>query len=112
MLLKALSQTLVKVHSFTFTVGAETHLFLVEEVVAKLSSWPARFRLTLAASAHSEAKTFYGSSCYEVAEKAADFIALGGGMASPRRSKHSLANPPAYPHQTLQSLQIQEPESD
>jgi hypothetical protein len=32
MLLKALSQTLVKEHNFKFTVNAETHVFLVEEL--------------------------------------------------------------------------------
>ena len=45
--LKAMKLTLVKEHSFKFTVGSETHLFLVEELVAKLSSWPERFRLRL-----------------------------------------------------------------
>src|SRR5271167_5116982 len=50
MLVKALSQTLVKEHSFKFAAGSEAHLFLVEELVATLSSWPARFRLMLDAS--------------------------------------------------------------
>jgi hypothetical protein len=112
MLLKALSQTLVKEHSFKFTVGAETHLLVVEEVVAKLSSWPARFRLRLDASSRSEAKTFYGATCYEVAGKAADFVALCGVTPAMNKTNHSSQNPPAPPLQILQPLQIQELESD
>jgi hypothetical protein len=112
MLLKALSQTLVKEHNFKFTVDGETHLFLVEELVAKFSSWPARFRLKLDASSRSDGKTFYGESCYEVAEKAADFLALGGGSSSPNKTTYSSQNSPPPPRPTLQPLQIQESESD
>jgi hypothetical protein len=112
MLLKALSQALVKEHRFKFTVGAETHSFLVEEMVAKLSSWPARFRLRLEASSRSEAKTFYGATCYEVAAKAADFVALGGGAPSVNKTTYSPQNLPTPPSRFLQPLQIQEPESD
>lgn len=112
MLQKALSQTLVKEHSFKFAVGAETHLFLVEELVAKLSSWPAKFRLRLRASPRSEGKTFYGASCYEVAERAADFVALSGGAAGLSKSTHSPQNPQTPARQTLRPLQIQESESD
>jgi hypothetical protein len=112
MLLKALSQTLVKEHSFKFTVGAEAHLFVVEEVVAKLSSWPSKFRLRLDASSRSEAKTFYGDTCYEVAGKAADYVALGGSTPSINKTNHSSQNLPAPPIQILQPLQIQESESD
>lgn len=112
MLLKALSQTLVKEHYFKFTAGAETHMFLVEELVAKFSSWPARFRLRLDASSRSETKTFYGESCYDVAEKAADFLALSGGSASPNKTTFSSPNSTSPPRPTLQPLQIQESESD
>jgi hypothetical protein len=112
MLLKALSQTLVKEHIFKFTVGTDTHLFVVEEVVAKLSSWPAKFRLRLEASSRSEAKTIYGDSSYEVARKAADFVALGGVPPAMNKTKHSSQNLPAPPIQILQALQIQESESD
>ena len=110
--LKRLSQTLVKEHSFKFAVGAETHLFLVEELVAKLSSWPGRFRLRLYSSSQSEGKTFYGASCYEVAEKAADFVALGGSAINTNKSTYSSLSPPASPRPSLQPLQIQESESD
>lgn len=112
MLLKALSQTLVKEHRFKFAVGTETHLFLVEELVATLSSWPARFRLSLDASPQSEGKTFYGASCYEVAEKAADFVAFSGSAISANKSTYSSQGPLASPRQSLQPLQIQESESD
>jgi hypothetical protein len=112
MLLKALSQTLVKEHSFKFAVGSETHLFLVEELVATLSSWPARFRLRLDPSPQSEGNTFYGASCYEVAEKAADFVAFSGNAISTNKSIYSSQSPPVPPRQSLQPLQIQESESD
>jgi hypothetical protein len=112
MLLKALSQTLVKEHSFAFTVGSETHLFVVEELIAKLLSWPARFRLRLDAAAGSESKTIYGVSCYEVAEKAADLVAANGGTAGIYKTSYSSQNPPASPRQMLQPLQIQESETD
>jgi|SRR5580693_1667896 hypothetical protein len=112
MLRKALSQTLVKEHSFKFTLGAETHFWVVEEVVAKLSSWPARFRLKIDASSRIEAKTFYGANCYEVAAKAADYVALGGITPGINRTSHSSQNLPAPPIQVLQPLQIQESESD
>jgi hypothetical protein len=112
MLLKTLSQTLVKEHSFKFAVGAETHLFLVEELVAKLSSWPARFRLRLDASSRTEAKTFYGASCYEVAEKAADFVSLNGGAIGLNKSTYLPQSPPTSPQLSLQPLQIHESESD
>jgi hypothetical protein len=110
--LKAMKLTLVKEHSFKFTVGSETHLFLVEELVAKLSSWPERFRLRLDASSRSEAKTFYGENCYQVAEKAADFLTLGDSSAAAIKTRSSLLNPSPPPRPTLQPLQIQESESD
>ena len=112
MLLKALTQTLVKEHSFKFAVGTETHLFLVEELVAKLSSWPARFRLRLDASLRSEARTFYRTSCYEVAEKAADFVAFSGSVMGMNKSTYSSQSLQASPRPSLQPLQIQESESD
>jgi hypothetical protein len=110
--LKAMKLTLVKEHSFKFTVGSETHLFLVEELVAKLSSWPERFRLRLGASSRSEAKTFYGENCYQVAEKAADFLTLGGSSAAAIKTTYKSLNPSPPPRPTLQPLQIQESESD
>ena len=110
--LKAMKLTLVKEHIFKFTVGDETHSFLVEELVAKLSSWPERFRLRLGASSRSEAKTFYGENCYQVAEKAADFLALGCSSAGTIKTTYSQLNPSPPPRPTLQPLQIQESESD
>jgi hypothetical protein len=112
MLLKAQSLTLVREHSFKFAAGAETHLFLVEELVATLPSWPARFRLRLDASCRSEAKTFYGASCYEVAEKAAEFVALNVSAIGLNKSTCSSQRPPMSPRQILRPLQIQESESD
>jgi hypothetical protein len=110
--LKSMKLTLVKEHIFKFTVGDETHLFLVEELVAKLSSWPERFRVRLGASFRSGAKTFYGENCYQVAEKAADFLTLGGSSAAAIKTTYKSLNPSPPPRPTLQPLQIQESESD
>jgi hypothetical protein len=65
---------LLKEHRFTFFAGGEIHLFRIEEMVSGLAIWPQRFRLKLPASARSEAKTIYASSCDEVAQKAADIL--------------------------------------
>jgi hypothetical protein len=56
---------LLKEHRFTFVAGTETLLFRIEELIKGPTTWPHRFKLTLPASFHSEAKTFYGQSCYE-----------------------------------------------
>lgn len=112
MLGKALGQALVKEYSFKFTVGAEPHLSVVERVVLKLSSCPARFRLKLDGSSRSEANRFYGVTCYEVAGKAADYVALGGSTRGVNKTKHLSQNLPAPPIQILQPLQLQEWESD
>jgi hypothetical protein len=101
---KETSQMLLKEHRFKFIAGTETYLFKIEELVRGLAIWPHRFRLRVAASSRSEAKTFYGASCYEVAEKAADFMAFGAGVGQPgmeRESQH-LQGPTASPPRTLQ----------
>ena len=112
MLLKALSQTLVKEHRFKFTVGDETHSFVVEEAVTKLSNWPDRFRLTISSSPHSEAKTFYGIDCYEVVTKAADFIAFRGRRSGVSKADLARRRPLTARRPALEILQCQESDSD
>jgi|ERR1700682_5278667 hypothetical protein len=93
---------LLKEHRFKFLAGAETHLFTIEELVTGLAGWPDRFRLKLPASSSSEAKTFYGASCYDAAEKAAHFIASNSGQSGIGRSTHLPQGSPASPPQILQ----------
>jgi|HubBroStandDraft_3_1064219.scaffolds.fasta_scaffold411389_1 hypothetical protein len=127
---------LVKEHNFRFTIGAETHLFVVEELVAMLPSWPERFRLRLAASADCEIKmfygasaeeaagkaagfvsgceikTFYGASAQEAARKAADFVSSCGSKKRTDKTAYSSPSRPLPPRQILLPQQIQESESD
>ena len=70
---------LLKEHRFKFCTGVETHLFMVEELVAGLALWPERFRIRVI-SASCEAKTFYGATCEEASQKAAKFIARSDGQ--------------------------------
>jgi hypothetical protein len=64
---------LLKEHRLRFLLGAETKLLTIEELVVGVTGWPSRFRLKLAASSCSEARTFYGASCYETAKRRRDF---------------------------------------
>lgn len=100
---------LLREHRFKFIAGAETHLFRIEELVRGLATWPHKYKLTLPSSARADSKTFYGASCYEVAEKAADFMARSSGLSEKRRASHSSKVPAAGP---LRALQIQTQEGD
>jgi hypothetical protein len=101
---KETSPMLLKEHRFKCIAGTETYLFKIEELVRGLAIWPHRFRLRVAASPRWEAKTFYGASCYEVAEKAADFIAQGANAGQTGMDKESQYSqgPTASPPRTLQ----------
>jgi hypothetical protein len=107
-----ISPMLVREHNFRFTVGAETHLFVIEELVAMLPSWPERFRLRLAASADCEIKMFYGASAEEAARKAADFVSGCGSKERADKTAYSSTGRPSPPRQILLPQQIQESESD
>ena len=72
---------LLREHRFRLIVGTETHLLKIEEMVKGLALWPNKFRLRVPASSRWEAKTFYGASCYEAAEMAAEFMAAAAGRA-------------------------------
>ena len=103
---------LLREHRFKFFAGAEEHAFRVDELVAGMAGWPDRFRLRLPASSRSEAKTFYGASCEEVAEKAADFVAGCSRQVDKPSIKHLSQSPPASPHHAPRLLQLQAPEND
>lgn len=70
---------LLREHRFKFFARTEEFVFRVDELVDGIAAWPGRFRLQLPASPHTEAKTFYGASCEEVAGMAADFVASCSG---------------------------------
>jgi hypothetical protein len=93
---------LLKEHRFKFFAGTETHLFTIEELVTGLAGWADRFRIRLAASSGSEARTFYGASCYETAEKAAAFIASTSGKPGIDIATHWSQAPPDSPRQLQQ----------
>jgi hypothetical protein len=93
---------LLKEHRFKFFAGNETHLFTIEELVAGLAGWPHKFRLRLPASPRSEAKTFYGASCTEAADKAAKFITQILGRSETREATQSSQGPPISPPRVVQ----------
>jgi len=86
---------LLKEHRFKVVAGTETHLFTVEELVTGLAGWADKFRLRLPATSSSEARTFYGASCYETAEKAAAFLAKNVATDWSQRPSDSRRQTPA-----------------
>jgi len=90
---------LLKEHRFKFFAGTETYFFTIEELVNGLAGWPHRFRIKLPASSGSQAKTFYGESCYDAAEKAAQFLATNSRQSGKRRLNHLAQGPPPSPPQ-------------
>lgn len=103
---------LVRMHDFKFTIGAETHLFVVEEIVAMLPSWPERFRLRLAAPVDCEIKVFYGATAEEAARKGAEFIASRMNTELANKISPSSSRRPGSSRQILLPQQIQESESE
>jgi hypothetical protein len=65
---------LLNQYQFTFLAGADTQVFLIEELVWGLVGWPHRCRLRLPATCEWEAQTFYGRTCLEVAEQVTRFL--------------------------------------
>jgi hypothetical protein len=96
---------LFKEHLFKYGGGAETHLFTIEEWVRGLAVWPRRFRIRLPASPSCEAKTFYGATCYEAAEKAATFLAGKSNQSETGRASHLSRRSPASPPRQTQQIQ-------
>jgi|GEM_PF-3591809 hypothetical protein len=109
------SLILVKEHRFKCVVGRKMHLFVVEELVEGPADWLDKFRLRFCASARSKIATIFGAGCYEVAEKAAQYvvgIARRPSHAGISRTNRPSQGPPLPSRQTLQTLQVQESESD
>jgi hypothetical protein len=104
---------LLREHRFKFFARNEEYVFRVDELVAGIAAWPNRFRLRLPASARAVAKTFYGPSCEEVAEKAADFVASYSGHLEKNTAAESSQGPPAPPRrQAPRPLQLQVSENE
>lgn len=96
---------LLREHRYLFAAGSTTHIFRIEELIRGLELWPHRFRLKISASSRWEAQTFYGASCQEAAEKAADFLAACLGEYGPSAMKRRSIRPRVN---ALKPLQIQE----
>jgi hypothetical protein len=103
---------LLREHRFKFFAGAQEYVFRVDELITGATSWPDRCRLQIPASARTEAKTFYGANCEEVAEKAAGFVASRFGQLGKNAATHSSQGPPTSPRQALRPLQLQISEND
>jgi hypothetical protein len=103
---------LLREHRFKFFARNEEYVFRVDELVAGIAAWPNRFRLRLPASPRAVAKTFYGASCEEVAEKAADFVASYSGQVEKNTAAQSSQGPPAPPRQAPRPLLLQVSEND
>lgn len=97
---------LLKEYRFKCIVGAETHLFTIEEWVKGLAVWPRRFRVRLPASSRSEAKTFYGATCDEAAEKAANFLAGKSDQSETAGATRLSQRSPGSPQRSLQIQKI------
>jgi hypothetical protein len=96
---------LLKEYQFRCIVGVETHLFTIEEWVKGLAVWPRRFRVRLPASSRSEAKTFFGATCHEAAEKAANFLAGKSDKSETARATHLSQRSPTRPPRRCPQIQ-------
>lgn len=66
--------TLVKEHRYIAYTHVDTLVLRIEEFVSGPVRWPDQYRLKMPATADRPAKTFYGSTSHEVAEKGGQFI--------------------------------------
>lgn len=66
--------TLIREHGYILSLGLDTHVLRVEELIAGPISWPRKFRVHLPASMRSEAKTFYGATGNQAAKKITAFL--------------------------------------
>lgn len=60
---------LLKEHRYLVQIGSHTQIFSVHELISGNAGWGDRFRLQIPADSHGEARTVYGASAGEVAEK-------------------------------------------
>jgi hypothetical protein len=67
---------LIKQERFICYLGMEQQVLRVDELISGSEQWPERFRSLLAASHTREAKTIYGSTAREAAERAVVYLSL------------------------------------
>jgi len=72
--------SLMREERFVFQFGTEEHVLRVQEMLWGPEGWPGPCRILVPASHRREARSFYGATPREVAEKAADYLA---GSVSP-----------------------------
>jgi phenylacetate-coenzyme A ligase PaaK-like adenylate-forming protein len=68
--------TLIKEERYIYYLGMEPQVLRVEELISGSEQWPERFRALLAASHTREAKTIYGSTARETAERAVVYLSV------------------------------------
>jgi hypothetical protein len=68
--------TLIKEERYICYLDLEPHVLRIEELIIGSEQWPERFRIRLAASHSREAKTIYGSTAAEAAERAAAYLSI------------------------------------
>jgi hypothetical protein len=103
---------LLREHRFKFFARTEEYVFRVDELVAGIAAWPDRFRLRLPAAPRTGAKTFYGASCEEVAEKGADYVAGCAVHLGKNTATHLSQGPPASPRRIPRPLLPRTSEND
>ena len=67
--------TLLREERYILRSGNQEHVLRVQELISGSEAWIERFRVQLSASNLRAAKTIYGSTGREVAEKAAAYLA-------------------------------------
>lgn len=73
--------TLVREERYIFTIGTESHVLRVQEMLWDAEPWPHKFRVHLPASHTRRAKDFYGETALIAAELVAEYL------TSPTRSE-------------------------
>lgn len=67
---------LIKEERYMFYLGMEQQVLRVKELISGSEQWPERFRALLATSRTREAKTIYGSTAREAAERAVVYLSV------------------------------------
>jgi len=68
--------TMIREDKYILYVGTEEYVLPVQELLSGLEPWPEKFRALLPASREWTARTVYGSSGREAAERAMEYLTL------------------------------------
>jgi len=66
--------TILKEHRYIVRIRDGEHVLRIQELISGTEEWPERIRVQLPASIHYRARTIYGITEKEVAEKAAAYL--------------------------------------